>query len=47
MNRQRYRLVFSPSLGGLVPVAESARGRGKSASGAPAAAFAAGGARTG
>ncbi|MBT9463066.1 filamentous haemagglutinin family protein [Hydrogenophaga sp.] len=37
MNRQRYRLVFSPSLGGLVPVAESARGRGKSASGARSA----------
>ncbi|QHE75953.1 filamentous haemagglutinin family protein [Hydrogenophaga sp. PBL-H3] len=34
MNRQRYRLVFSQSLGGLVPVSESARGRGKSASGA-------------
>lgn len=37
MNRQRYRLVFSPSTGGLVPVAESARGRGKSASGARSA----------
>ena len=37
MNRQRYRLVFSPSLGGLVPAAESARGRGKSASGARSA----------
>ena len=34
MNRQRYRLVFSQSVGGLVPAAESTRGRGKSASGA-------------
>ncbi|MDO8450817.1 MAG: filamentous hemagglutinin family protein [Rhodoferax sp.] len=33
MNRQRYRLVFSTSLGALVAVAESARGRGKAASG--------------
>lgn len=34
MNRQRYRLVFSHSLGGLVPAAENTRGRGKAASGA-------------
>ncbi len=33
MNRQRYRLVFSTSLGALVAVAENARGRGKAASG--------------
>ncbi|KRB96930.1 hypothetical protein ASE11_16160 [Hydrogenophaga sp. Root209] len=37
MNRQRYRLVFSQSVGGLVPAAESTRGRGKSASGARSA----------
>lgn len=34
MNRQRYRLVFSHCLGGLVPAAENTRGRGKAASGA-------------
>ncbi|OQW86643.1 MAG: filamentous hemagglutinin [Rhodoferax ferrireducens] len=34
MNRQRYRLVFNTRLGALVAVAESARGRGKAASGA-------------
>lgn len=34
MNRQRYRLVFSQNVGGLVPAAESTRGRGKAASGA-------------
>jgi len=38
MNRQRYRLVFSQRLGGLVPAAESARGRGKAASGVRSAA---------
>ncbi|PZO12626.1 MAG: filamentous hemagglutinin [Burkholderiales bacterium] len=37
MNRQRHRLVFSQSLGGLVPAAESTRGRGKAASGAGSA----------
>lgn len=34
MNRQRYRLVFSQNVGGLVPAAENTRGRGKAASGA-------------
>ncbi|MDM7948578.1 filamentous haemagglutinin family protein [Hydrogenophaga sp.] len=34
MNRQRYRLVFNTRQGGLVAVAEHARGRGKSATGA-------------
>lgn len=29
MNRNRYRLIFSPALGMMVPVAESARSRGK------------------
>ena len=33
MNRQRYRLVFSQNVGGLVPAAENTRGRGKAASG--------------
>ena len=33
MNRNTYRLVFNPSLGMQVPVAETARGRGKGASG--------------
>jgi len=29
MNRNRYRLIFSPALGMMVPVAETARSRGK------------------
>ena len=39
MNRNRYRLVFNPTLSMMVPVAETARGRGKTASG-PALALA-------
>jgi filamentous hemagglutinin family protein len=33
MNRNRYRLVFNATVGMMVPLAETARGRGKSASG--------------
>jgi filamentous hemagglutinin len=34
MNRNCYRLVFNPALGALVPAAETARNKGKAASGA-------------
>jgi filamentous hemagglutinin family protein len=34
MNRNRYRLVFNPSAGTMVPAAETARGRGKAVGGA-------------
>jgi hypothetical protein len=33
MNRNRYRLVFNTTLGMMVPVAETARNRGKSGQG--------------
>ena len=34
MNRELYKLIFSTGLGMLVPAAETARSRGKAASGA-------------
>ncbi len=40
MNRNRYRLIFSTSLGMMVPVAEIARSRGKSHQGRVASGFA-------